>query len=73
MENIFVASMWKEMLFTTPLRQQKQLCGGSNLLRNDMSQLNRNKCSLPKGENETELTQRMKQLYNHLVKHICKT
>lgn len=41
MENIFVASMWKEMLFTTPLRQQKQLCGGSNPLGNDMSHLNR--------------------------------
>ena len=33
--------MWKEMLFTTALRQQKQLCGGSNPLGNDMSQLNR--------------------------------
>lgn len=42
MDNIFVASMWKELLFTAPLGQQKQLCGGSNPLGNDMSQLNRN-------------------------------
>lgn len=41
MDNIFVASMWKELLFTAPLGQQKQLCGGSNPLGNDMSQLNR--------------------------------
>lgn len=60
MDHIFVASMWKEMLFNTPLNQQKQLCGGSNPLGNDMSQLNRKVFStiLPE-KNATELTQRM--------------